>query len=74
MIREVLNLGAGGAMVRWRAYAQDANMAAGRAEIAVYRLSDGVWYTRRSSSGYSNAAGCQEGLTTDVPLQADFEW
>jgi hypothetical protein len=44
-----------------------------RAEVSVYRPSDGFWYIRQSSTGYSNFTAYQWGLSTDVPLQADFD-
>ena len=44
-----------------------------RAEMVVYRPSNGVWYIRHSNTGYSNYTALQWGLSTDVPLQADFD-
>jgi hypothetical protein len=46
-----------------------------RTDLLVYRPSNGSWYLRYSSSGYSltNWTTYQWGLSTDVPLQADFD-
>jgi len=41
----------------------------GRADISVFRPSDGVWYLLRSSAGFSAA---QFGLSADKPSPADY--
>ena len=47
----------------------------GRADVVVYRPSNGSWYLRYSSSNYSvgNWGIYQWGLASDVPLRADFD-
>jgi hypothetical protein len=42
----------------------------GRADLAVYRLANGVWYLLQSSKGYS---GIQFGIATDIPAPADYD-
>jgi hypothetical protein len=42
----------------------------GRADIAVFRPSTGVWYLLRSTAGFS---AVHFGLTGDTPMQADFD-
>jgi hypothetical protein len=44
-----------------------------RADLAVYRPSDGFWYTRPSSSGFTTFTATQWGTSTDLPLQGDFD-
>ena len=47
----------------------------GRTDLAIYRPSDGGWYIRYSSLGYSSNqwAYFQWGLSTDMPLAGDFD-
>ncbi len=42
----------------------------GRAELAVLRPSNGMWYLNRSAAGF---AEMQFGITTDVPSPADYD-
>ncbi|MEZ5426387.1 MAG: FG-GAP-like repeat-containing protein [Pyrinomonadaceae bacterium] len=42
----------------------------GRADISVYRPTDGNWYLNRSSAGF---AAVRFGAATDVPVPADFD-
>jgi hypothetical protein len=46
-----------------------------RADLVLYRPSDGGWYIRHSSVGYASNqwARYQWGISTDVPLSADFD-
>ncbi len=43
----------------------------GRADITVFRPSDGIWYTRRSSTGAT--VGTQWGSGSDVPVPGDYD-
>ena len=47
----------------------------GKSDLVIYRPSDGGWYIRHSSLGYSttNWAYYQWGVSTDQPLTADFD-
>ncbi len=47
----------------------------GTSDLTIYRPSDGGWYTKRSTQGFSNAGASffQWGLSTDIPLKADFD-
>ena len=44
----------------------------GTSDLTIYRPSDGGWYTKRSTQGFSNAGASffQWGLSTDIPLKA----
>jgi len=45
----------------------------GRADIAVFRPSTGVWYLGSSSSGFTTYQVVQWGISTDVPVPGDFD-
>ena len=45
----------------------------GRADLATYRPSTGVWSILNSSSGFSAGAGIVWGVETDRPIAADFD-
>ena len=47
----------------------------GTSDLTIYRPSDGGWYIKRSTQGFSNAGASffQWGLSTDIPLKADFD-
>ncbi len=42
----------------------------GKADVAVFRASNGTWYLNRSTAGF---AEMQFGITTDVPAAADYD-
>ncbi|MDQ3043302.1 MAG: VCBS repeat-containing protein [Acidobacteriota bacterium] len=42
----------------------------GKANIAVYRPSSGIWYLLRSSQGFT---AFQWGKATDIPAPADYD-
>ena len=44
-----------------------------RADIGIYRPSEGNWYVRYSRNNYGSFTILQWGLPSDIPLQADFD-
>ena len=44
-----------------------------RADIAIYRRSNGTWYTLTSSSNFTAGAGYAWGASTDTPVPADYD-
>jgi hypothetical protein len=45
----------------------------GKADITVYRPSNGVWFVLRSGSNFTTSAGYQWGVSTDIPVPRDYD-
>jgi CSLREA domain-containing protein len=45
----------------------------GKADIAIYRPSNGVWYVLLSGQNYPASAAYQWGTSTDLPVSGDFD-
>ena len=45
----------------------------GKADIAIYRPSNGGWWVLRSSTGYTTYVTYQWGLPGDVPVSGDYD-
>jgi uncharacterized repeat protein (TIGR03803 family) len=45
----------------------------GKADITVYRPSNGVWYVLGSGTNYATYIGYQWGVSTDLPVPADYD-
>jgi hypothetical protein len=45
----------------------------GKADVTVFRPSNGTWYTLRSSTGYTTYGTYVWGLPGDVPVRGDFD-
>jgi glucose/arabinose dehydrogenase len=44
-----------------------------RSDLTVYRPSNGLWFTRRSSTNFESSASLQWGVNGDVPVPHDFD-
>ena len=45
----------------------------GKADLTIFRPSDGTWFTRNSTTGYTTNSVRQWGLTQDVPVPGDYD-
>ena len=45
----------------------------GRADLAVFRPAQGVWFAAFSTSAYSSSAAFQWGVSGDAPVPADYD-
>ena len=45
----------------------------GKADVAVYRPSSGIWYILQSSNNYTTYVTYTWGLSTDVPVPGDYD-
>jgi hypothetical protein len=45
----------------------------GKADLALYRRSEGRWYVKQSTSNYMSYSAIAWGLSTDVPLPGDYD-
>jgi predicted outer membrane repeat protein len=45
----------------------------GKADIVIFRPSNGTWYFRQSSSGFTTGAGYQWGAIGDIPVPGDYD-
>ena len=45
----------------------------GRTDLTVYRPSNGFWYIRQSSNGFTGYTAYQWGISTDIPVIGDYD-